>query len=466
MKCQFNKMQTISSRVLLLFALGCSSGIASAQVQIAKLMEQKPQLVSRVDPGKSTAGQVVLSMDFNSPVILNPRHAAALNDKVVLKVELLYTAFQVSANFQQPELNRKRLEELKKLAPYLFNRKGVVWTFTGQNGCKTEAEAKQFFHGFVITYRSPATAASMIAEIEGMKKIAVSDSLGTVTWELVKREKIKKKYKKTGLYEPRLKSKRIAGITYKKRSIWNRRPLRLAYYDTIVSFDTVKSFRVSEHALKFLSDNLHDSTIFGVMKRNVHWKNIHFVCDVTSSMWPYSTQLLIWHKMNFNLRNSRYYTFFNDGDNTPDNKKRLGRTGGIYHVSATGIADVENTAMDAMKRGGGGDAPENNVEALISASEKYRDAGDIVLVADNQAPIKDMLLLSQLKKPVHVILCGTQYGPVNTDYLDLALKTGGSLHTLEEDFNLLTKLEEGQTIEIGRNLYRMNKGKFSIQQAE
>ena len=82
----------------------------------------------------------------------------------------------------------------------------------------------------------------------------------------------------------------------------------------------------------------------------------------------------------------------------------------------------------------------------------------IVLIADNNAPPRDMALLSKIKKPVHVILCGTEVGDIELAYLQIARKTGGSLHTMEESLNELAKLKEGQTVKFGDKSYRIIQG--------
>jgi len=82
-----------------------------------------------------------------------------------------------------------------------------------------------------------------------------------------------------------------------------------------------------------------------------------------------------------------------------------------------------------------------------------------VLIADNNAPVKDISLLKNLHKPVRVVLCGV-YGNIQTDYLDIARATGGSVHTIENDVTDLKKILEGQAIQIGGNTYRLLNGKF------
>lgn len=58
-----------------------------------------------------------------------------------------------------------------------------------------------------------------------------------------------------------------------------------------------------------------------------------------------------------------------------------------------------------------------------------------------------------------IILCGTERG-VNENYLEIACKTGGSLHTIEQDIEHLAELADGATITIGRYQYRVSRGKF------
>jgi hypothetical protein len=197
-----------------------------------------------------------------------------------------------------------------------------------------------------------------------------------------------------------------------------------------------------------------------ILDRHQEWKNMLLVCDVTGSMSPYSTQVLMWHKLNFNARRTVGYVFFNDGDNKPDDKKKIGETGGMHYVDGTLLQEVEDTALTSMLLGSGGLPPENNIEALMAAMKKYPKFDELVMIADNWANIEDFKLANKLKKPVHIILCGVEDGVINTQYLDLARMTKGSVHTLESDLTSLMKMNEGQAIEIEGVQYRLKHGKF------
>lgn len=145
-----------------------------------------------------------------------------------------------------------------------------------------------------------------------------------------------------------------------------------------------------------------------------------------------------------------------------DRLKRIGKVSGIYPVHAANYTAMELTCKEAMKNGGGSDAQENDLEAILEAQKKYPDRESFILIADNYAPVRDMALLQKINKPVHVILCGTQAGYIHVEYLQIAYKTGGSVHTIEEDIENLTEMSEGAKLEIGGITYQIQRGKFVI----
>ena len=230
--------------------------------------------------------------------------------------------------------------------------------------------------------------------------------------------------------------------------------------DTISVGVQFHKFVRGKNAMSFVKRNLSDSTIFAVLGRHKNWDEIAFVCDVTGSMSSYSTQLLVWYKLNCMTNAIRYFTFFNDGDNKADKKKKIGSIGGIYNIEAGNYDAVEMMIQNAMKAGSGGDAPENNCEALIETIKKNPNAKEYVMIADNFANIKDLELIKQINKPVHIIICGTGNYMINTDYLDLALATKGSIHSIENDIENLKNVNEGQTITFEGKKYILQNGKF------
>ncbi len=204
-----------------------------------------------------------------------------------------------------------------------------------------------------------------------------------------------------------------------------------------------------------------DSTIFKVFKRNKEWEKMLIICDITSSMSPYSAQLLLWLKSSFkeNGSTSEHFTFFNDGDNKIDSEKKLGDVGGIYHCKASVFENIRDVIFTAMMAGYGGDIPENNIEATLEGINQCPSCKEIVMIADNYATPRDLSLWHKVNAPIHIILCGTS-GGINVNYLNLAYKTKGSLHTTKKDISFSTELKEGEEISFESNSFVFLDGKF------
>jgi hypothetical protein len=202
-----------------------------------------------------------------------------------------------------------------------------------------------------------------------------------------------------------------------------------------------------------------DSTIFKIFKRN-NFNEAAVVADFTGSMSPYIAQVLLWYYLNFNSGKISDFSFFNDGDAQPDHEKILGKVGGIYYCKSGNKDTVLNVASRCISGGYGGDAQENDVEAILYTLQKNKNIKEIILIADNLAPIRDVNLASKITVPVHVIVCGYRPGLLNTQFLDLAYATKGSIHTIEEDLENLKDLQEGKTLILGGVEYKLIKGKF------
>ena len=210
---------------------------------------------------------------------------------------------------------------------------------------------------------------------------------------------------------------------------------------------------------KFLSGEykIKDSTIFFVFKRNKEWKKMMLVVDMTGSMFPYIGQMLVWYRQNYEDGRVKYYALFNDGDNLTDDKKVLGKTGGVHPFEAKDYRKLKKDIEDVRKLGEGGDDPENDVEALTAAMVAFRDYSDIILIAD-ESNVRDMALLKRIKKPIHVIMCGTKKG-INEQYLRIAYQTKGSFHTISNDIDM-KKLKDGEEFQVDNDIFRLSGGNF------
>ncbi len=205
---------------------------------------------------------------------------------------------------------------------------------------------------------------------------------------------------------------------------------------------------------------LEDSTVIRVLGRNPDWEEMLVVADLTGSMSPYIAQLLVWLKLNMHERPAQHFVFFNDGDRTPNFLKQIGETGGLYDTKTESLDTVLHTAYKTMMNGYGGDEPENNVEATLHGINECQHCQDVVMIADNWATPRDLSLAKKVKKPLKIILCGTDKG-VNAKYLNLARQTGGSIHTIEEDILNLMDLNEGESIVIGDEKFQIQSGEFT-----
>jgi hypothetical protein len=142
--------------------------------------------------------------------------------------------------------------------------------------------------------------------------------------------------------------------------------------------------------------------------------------------------------------------------------KLVGSTGGIYHADSVSFSSIERAIDLVVKNGnGGGDVPENDIEAILAGLKKCKECKDIVWIADNFATPRDLALMSKIGKPVHVILCGTS-GGVNLRILDFVYKNKGTLHTIDEQLKDLAKMKDGEIVTIGNRDYKMKNGRFEL----
>lgn len=179
-----------------------------------------------------------------------------------------------------------------------------------------------------------------------------------------------------------------------------------------------------------------DSTVFHVLERNPDWNNMLVVMDWTGSMYQYGAQLVLWHKLNlsFNSDKVQHFVFFNDGNNKRNSQKRIGRTGGVYRARSDEIEEIVATMEFVMKKGNGGDSPENDLEAVLTGIQYLDEFEDILLIADNKSPVRDLKLLEKINRPVHILLCDVR-GKIHPDYIKIARETGGTIHTIKEDIS-------------------------------
>lgn len=207
-----------------------------------------------------------------------------------------------------------------------------------------------------------------------------------------------------------------------------------------------------------------DSTSFRALERNKNrWKNAVLVCDATTSMYPYLTQLLTWFEKNERNTGITGLVLYTDCDSlgrqtngTMPGKFFVSHRRDVSSVLPLLLAAARNTTANQ-------DRDENVAEALLFAQRQFPQAQTLVLVADGRSGIKDTNRLAGLTKPIAVVQCGPPDEPAlafQPAYWQLARQTNGSLHTLEDDLRNPKAVPENTWVRVGGQYYRFRRGRF------
>lgn len=424
---------------------------------------------------------------------------ADLNDVSIQRIDLVYTVYKTSPDFDQEKLNENRVSQLKKAWPAVANNL-ISWNSYGQNKATNSEDAKAMFHGFYVYYRPIPTKESMEAEIaflddlffgdaatstetairedsesartnvaivsteahavEPEKTSEIITSVDFITGITTCFEPVKQRMFSEGEFKVSMDSvMTLPGFYgYSESAVMDRRlntyPKDVIWYFALDSCDTGASRSTSAIAYTPAKDYEVVETVFN---RNPTWTNSLVVMDVTGSMSSYIAKTMAWVKATQNDPKVSAFVFFNDGDQKLNYQKITGKVGGIYSVPNGEFNSVYQVMKQTMQNGGGGDCPENNLEATLYGIEKYGDCDEVIMVADNWATPRDLELVAQLNVPIHIILCGTGYG-INIEYIQLAIDSGGSIHTIEEDLDT-RDIKPGVAFELGNAFYTIVNGK-------
>jgi hypothetical protein len=229
------------------------------------------------------------------------------------------------------------------------------------------------------------------------------------------------------------------------------------YYRPMVSFEEESIYFESILSQK---RKLDDTTLLNIIRRNNNWKQMLCVVDVTGSMSPYTVQLLVWAKFNEKLKTFKQFVFFSDDDEKSNDQVTKLDTTGIWSIESYNADKIHDKMLKCMANGGD---IENDLEAIFYAVKKYpTNIKNIVLIADNWENPCDMNLLAKLKKlkiPIRIVVCGVNKA-INTNYLDIAHATNGSIHTIEEDLTEMGKITNGKIFKIQGIKYKLVAGHF------
>jgi hypothetical protein len=462
---------------IVFFLLLMTGFVPAAQAQgFAGLEKSKPLEIPVYEPIDNGLMLLKLPTGFAESVFLDEQTKQILQNAEIFNIDLVYTEYPAGNNFEA--LNRRRFNWLVNNLPKNWGDGRPVVRLVRQTLAKNQKDAGKMFHGFAIYYRQKPSAELLKTELEYIKTIISKPDKTTDEDSCFSKNKSKRNHfilrrDKDSLYIFCYDSIAVSWLKKKSLNFEILTPNELyrkgylppgekaAYFGNCFSLVVTSCMPPPPAKAKtpFEAENPIDNTVLKALSRN-NWTDMLICVDVTGSMSPYTAQVAAWLQVKSRYEKLRYFIAFNDGDGMADDKKEPGKTGGIYGIRPAGFNDVSETIYKAMKAGSGGDIPENDMEALLQGINTCTDCKQVILVADNRAPVRDMALLSAIKKPVTIILCGLKNSHINIDLLNIARATGGSLHTTDEDLVNVTTLKEGEAFSYQGISYRVVKGVF------
>lgn len=462
---------------------------------------------------------------FAEPQFNNNTELQLLKNGQIVMIELYYTQFKRNESFNQLELNKKRYENLNKILPNILENNLIKFKNIEQTGAIDVVSAETYFHGFIIYYLPENTHAAREEEIselkdylglaEGKPRIKNLDKFDTsplgfydkapkfgndecdiVTYirEHLKypKEAVSKNIRGTvlvtfvvnragGIQNITFKSNVGSGCEDAVKEVLEYMPkwtaaknkelavnahveLKIHFGYEVAHIDRNKCASISitdksmiKHSWIINKDQRIISQTLGRLKQN---ESTALIMDVTASMGPYIADMLEYIKGN--LKSIEHFYFFNDGDNSEDYKKEIGKTGGVYSVKNSNFDEILMHVFATMEKGVGGDIPENDIEAIVKAQNENPQIQKIILAADNFAFPRDIELMSEVKKPLLIILCGSQ-GRINPLWLTFAKKHKAQLAVQGAFLPSFPALNEGDVFKIRAESYVWKNNTFQPQ---
>ncbi len=121
--------------------------------------------------------QITLYVDFGSRYLQSVEARNLINEQKIVSVDLYYSAYPRGLNHDV--LNRGRIEELSKALPQVLDDANIKWRLYRQTACRNAREARQLFHGFVITVEPHAGITLLQEAMSYFEKIETGESVDT-----------------------------------------------------------------------------------------------------------------------------------------------------------------------------------------------------------------------------------------------------------------------------------------------
>ncbi|OYT11822.1 MAG: hypothetical protein B6I18_02865, partial [Bacteroidetes bacterium 4572_112] len=232
-----------------------------------------------------------------------------------------------------------------------------------------------------------------------------------------------------------LKLKQLKYELNKEQLFIIKDPPQRVRYSQCEQYSTLTPLKIDPH-LEFIEKHggVGDSTVYVVLDRHPAWTNTSIIMDWTKDMYTQSAQAVLWHKMHPRTSGINHFIFSNDGNRLADKKKKVGKTGGIYFTKSNNQKMINRRCNYVAKRGNNEDHNSTNtIETSLRAIQKYYKTDEFILIVNNETCVRDFSLIPYLDTPIKVILSNIQ-GPINPQYINIAYKSGGSLHTMDDDY--------------------------------
>jgi Leucine-rich repeat (LRR) protein len=421
---------------------------------------------------KTTSRKVILSNGYAQYKIQNPKDWSVLKkDNIATEIDIIYTKYPRKEEDWRTEyhgLLANRLKALFELDPSL-NSLDITWNIILQTECYNEPQTKQLFHGIAIHYVPKQQIKTEIAILEDTTDTNKEIIIDEIPQDVLQDKPIEaskslneNESDNTSVLE-RLKSKVPDEIGRTLEDKTDEEAI-----DIIYEYLTNQKTKLSKEEItpdflknrtqkveKFIEDfsSMPHSEIGDMLNRQKISENTLVVMDWTGSMYGFGGEVMKWHLLNFKKSGIQNFVLFNDGDAKSTALKEIGSTGGIYMKDASSIDELLDLFELVMARGQGGDRPENDVEAILRGLKEYPSTKEVVLIADNRSCVRDIELVNYINVPVKVILCGyTDLMGANPQYIEIAARTKGSIHTAKQDIDKLNIeiLKEKEDLELTR----------------
>jgi len=433
-------------RFVFLFLLLNNRLVAQQQFSPEQLLEPKkygPQIsallgTQEIPAFKDTAANTLfLRNGFRSSTFVNEDDWLAIQDSVeVYRIDVVYSKYPLRKGVYEEiyPLLCSRLVHLFELDEEL-NSTTIAWNKVLQTACHNDQEADQLLHGVVIWYHPRVQVEeTQLAEIPvmdaerttGASQSSLSELSGSLNY-----------IAGSSFFSDSLKAQLEGKTIDEQRTIIREtleKELATKPDQDLSKIDKIQRNLYLDELNKVVNLYRSDSTVYKILARHPEWQDVAVVNDWTGSMYGYGTQVVEWHIRNREISGIKEVTLFNDGDMKSSFDKKIGETGGIYTEKADNVEKLIGLFQLVMMKGGGGDGPENDIEAILAAIEERDEIKEVILIADNYPCVRDISLANRIGIPVRIIVCGytKEYG-INPDLVYLAKITNGGVYTIEDD---------------------------------